>query len=95
MVDFPTAIITARTFSSIGIKIQTFSANVAFSLVSRLVKNTLAFPYVISHLRFSPGSPSRFYRVPVGIYGWIKPMARPATATMNAANPTVCTHKAR
>lgn len=92
MVDLPTAIII--TFS-IGIKIQTFSANVAFSLGSRLVKNPLAFLYVISHLHFPPGSPSRFYRVPAGVYGWIKPMARPATATMNAANPTVCTHKAR
>ena len=92
MVDFPTAIII--TFS-LGIKIQTFSAKVAFSLVSRLAKNTLEFLYVIPHWRFPPGSPSRFYRVPVGAYGWLKPMARPATATMNAANPTVCTRKAR
>lgn len=82
MVDLPTAVIVT---SSIGIKIQTFSANVTFSLVSRLVKNTLAF---LSQF------PIAVYRVPVGVYGWIKPMARPATATMNAANPTVCTHKA-
>lgn len=92
MVDLPTAIIIKF---SIGIKIQVFSAKVAFSLVSRLVKNTLALLYVIPHLRFSPGSPSRSYRVPVGAYGWLKPMARPAMAAMNAANPTVCTHKAR
>ena len=92
MVDLPTAIII--TFS-IGIKIQTFSAKVAFSLGSRSAKNALAFLYIIPHWRFPLGSPLRSYRVPVDAYGWLKPVARPATATMNAANPTVCNHKAR